>query len=45
MAMNQELLFSIALSLIKGVGPITAKKLIAHCGGVEAVFNEKNICA
>lgn len=41
MAMNQELLFTIALSLVKGIGPITAKKLIAHCGSVEAIFNER----
>ena len=40
-AMSQELVFQLALSLIKGVGPITAKKLIAYCGGSEAVFKEK----
>ncbi|MBL6662979.1 MAG: DNA-protecting protein DprA [Flavobacteriales bacterium] len=39
--MSQELIFQLALSLIKGVGPITAKKLIAYCGGPEAVFKEK----
>lgn len=41
MAMNQELLFTTALSLLKGIGPITAKKLTAHCGSVEAIFNER----
>lgn len=40
-AMSQELVFQLALSLIKGVGPVTAKKLIAYCGGSEAVFKEK----
>lgn len=39
--MSQELVFQLALSLIKGVGPVTAKKLIAYCGGSEAVFKEK----
>ena len=39
--MSQELIFQLALSLIKGIGPITAKKLIAYCGGPEAVFKEK----
>lgn len=39
--MSQELVFQIGLSLIKGIGPITAKKLIAYCGGSEAVFKEK----
>ena len=39
--MSQELIFQLVLSLIKGVGSITAKKLIAYCGGPEAVFKEK----
>ena len=39
--MSQELVFQLGLSLIKGVGPVTAKKLIAYCGGYEAVFKEK----
>tara|TARA_A200000113_G_C8776005_1_gene325957 strand:- start:292 stop:495 length:204 start_codon:yes stop_codon:yes gene_type:complete len=39
--MSQELTFQLALSLIKIVGPITAKKLIVYCGGPEAVFKEK----
>lgn len=39
--MNKELLFHIALTLVKGIGPVNAKKLVAYCGGVEAVFKEK----
>ena len=31
--MSQELIFQFALSLVKGVGIITSKKLIAYCGG------------
>ena len=33
--------FQIALTLIPGVGDINGKKLINHCGGVEAIFKEK----
>ena len=39
--MKNKLIFPIGLSLISGVCPITAKKLISYCGGVEEVFNEK----
>lgn len=33
--------YQIALTMIPKVGGITAKKLIAYCGGVEGVFMEK----
>ncbi len=39
--MNNELRYQLAICLIPNVGPITAKKLIAYCGGAEAVFKEK----
>lgn len=39
--MRNNLIFQIGLTLIPGIGPITAKKLIGHCGSVEAVFHEK----
>lgn len=40
--MEDELLkYKIGISLIPGVGDITAKKLIAYTGGVEGVFKEK----
>tara|TARA_B110000908_G_scaffold58107_1_gene70790 strand:+ start:22459 stop:23547 length:1089 start_codon:yes stop_codon:yes gene_type:complete len=39
--MKNNLIFQIGLTLIRGIGPITAKKLISHCGSVEAVFQEK----
>lgn len=38
---DEQLKYKIGLSLIPGVGDVVAKKLIAYCGGVEAVFNEK----
>lgn len=34
-------LYEIAITLIPGIGDIIGKKLIEHCGGVEAVFQEK----
>ena len=36
------LIYKIAITLIPGVGPVTAKKLINECGSVEAVFNEQS---
>lgn len=41
MKAEDELVYRIALTLIPGVGDITAKKLIAYCGGVEPIFNRK----
>ena len=35
------LIYEIALTLIPGIGDVQGKKLIAYCGGVEAVFKEK----
>lgn len=39
--MKNNLLYEIALSLLPGIGDINAKKLMAYCGGAEAVFSEK----
>ena len=41
MASDEELKHRIALTLLPGIGDVNAKKLIAYCGGVEAVFREK----
>ncbi len=38
--MNSDKVHQIALTLVPKVGPITARKLIAHCGSAEAVFQE-----
>jgi len=35
-----NLRYKIGISLIKGIGPVLAKNLIAYLGDVEAVFNE-----
>lgn len=42
MSNNSDLFFQIAISLVKGIGPINAKKLIAEMGSAEAVFNESS---
>ncbi len=38
--MDTLLKYQIGISLIKGVGPVVARNLIAYVGGVEAVFKE-----
>lgn len=39
--MNCELLYEVALTLVPGIGDVNGKKLVAYCGGAEAVFREK----
>ena len=39
--MHYELLYEVALTLIPGIGDVNGKKLVAYCGGAEAVFREK----
>ncbi len=39
--MTDQLRYKIALTLIPGIGDILGKKLVAWCGGPEAVFREK----
>ena len=39
--MNNHLLYEIALTLVPGIGDVNGKKLVAYCGGAEAVFCEK----
>ncbi len=39
--MNYELLYELALTLVPGIGDVNGKKLVAYCGGAEAVFLEK----
>ncbi|MCD6180104.1 MAG: DNA-processing protein DprA [Bacteroidales bacterium] len=38
---QEQLLYQIGITLLPGVGDVNAKKLIAYCGGVEAVFKQK----
>jgi len=39
--MYENLNYKIALTLIPNIGDILAKRLVAYCGGVQAVFEEK----
>jgi len=39
--MENNFLFEIALTLVPGIGNLTAKKLLAYTGSAEAVFKEK----
>ena len=36
--MNEEILYGIALSLLKGIGDVNAKTLISHAGSASALF-------
>jgi len=38
---DQQLIYEIGISLLKGVGSINSKKLVAYCGGAEGVFKQK----
>ncbi|HMN04720.1 MAG TPA: DNA-processing protein DprA [Flavobacteriales bacterium] len=31
----------IALSMLKGIGPVNARNLVAYCGGVDAIFTDR----
>ena len=37
--MNNEILYQVALSQVKGIGPLVAKNLISYCGSAKAVFD------
>lgn len=39
--MTNDLLYEIGVTLVPGVGVVSGKKLVAYCGGAEAVFKEK----
>jgi len=41
MPLNESLIYQIALTLVPGIGDLQGKKLVAYCGGAEAVFREK----
>lgn len=38
---DQQLIYEIGISLLKGVGSINSKKLVAYCGSAEGVFKQK----
>ena len=38
-----EQIHRIALSLLKGIGPVNARNLVAYCGGVDPLFTDKAV--
>lgn len=38
--MDRQKIYEIALTLVPGIGDVNGKKLVAYCGGAEAVFCE-----
>lgn len=39
--LHQDLLYTLALLKVEGIGDVTAKKLLAHLGSAEAIFKAK----
>ena len=37
---DQQFVHRLALSMFKGIGPVTARQLIAYCGGVDELFSD-----
>jgi len=40
---DQQWVHRIALSMLKGIGPVHARNLVAYCGGVDAVFTDRKL--
>ncbi|MEO8067153.1 MAG: DNA-processing protein DprA [Flavobacteriales bacterium] len=40
---DQSLIHRIALSMLKGIGPVNARNLVAYCGGVDVLFTDRHI--
>lgn len=40
---DQEQIHRIALSLLKGIGPVHARNLVAYCGGVDPIFTDRRL--
>ncbi len=38
---DRQLVHRIALSMLKGIGPVNARNLVAYCGGVDALFTDR----
>jgi DNA processing protein len=43
MSNDQSLIHRIALSMLKGIGPVNARNLVAYCGGVDPLFTDKKV--
>lgn len=40
---DRQLIHRIALSMLKGIGPVNARNLVAYCGGVEPLFTDRAV--
>ncbi len=40
---DQQLIHRIALNMLKGIGPVNARNLVAYCGGVDPIFTDKKL--
>ena len=40
---DQAWIHRIALSMLKGIGPVNARSLVAYCGGVDALFTDRKV--
>ena len=40
---EQQLIHRIALSMLKGIGPVNARNLVAYCGGVDPLFTDRKV--
>ena len=40
---DQQRIHRIALSMLKGIGPVNARNLVAYCGGVDPLFTDKKV--
>jgi DNA processing protein len=40
---DRQLIHRIALSMLKGIGPVNARNLVAYCGGVDPLFTDKAV--
>lgn len=40
---DQQWIHRIALSMLKGIGPVNARNLVAYCSGVDAIFTDRKL--
>lgn len=40
---EQAWIHRIALAMLKGIGPVNARNLVAYCGGVDAIFTDRRL--
>ena len=40
---DQQWIHRIALGMLKGIGPVNARNLVAYCGGVDPIFTDRKL--